>query len=158
MYSTSFHSSFRYVVVCLAVHRAVKAVETIVDTGAVYTCYMAHSIDPDLAESDLQENTHKDFGGFVDGNSRVVRFYQYQLKQFTIGNIDMGPQSIWVTFDKNHRKARMIKEQVLVSRFAGASASRVWPRCYRRSYRCETLSRQNSHSKSFHGKSSLRCG
>ena len=28
-----------------------------------------------------------------------VKFYRHRLKQFTIGNIDMGEQDIWVTFD-----------------------------------------------------------
>lgn len=34
----------------------------------------------------------------VDGVS--VRFYKHHLQQFTIGNIDMGEQDIWITFDK----------------------------------------------------------
>lgn len=100
MFSTSFHDSLRYIVVCLTIHHTIKAVETIIDTGAIYTCYMAHSIDPEMTESDVSDHIHKDFGGFVDGKNRVVRFYQYPLKQFTIGNIDMGAQNVWITFDK----------------------------------------------------------
>ncbi len=100
MFSTSFQDSLRYIVVCITNSRVISLVDTIVDTGAIYTCYMAHSIDIELTEADLQENEHRDFGGFVDGKNRMVRFYQYHLKQFTIGNIDMGAQDIWVTFDK----------------------------------------------------------
>lgn len=33
-------------------------------------------------------------------NGAVIKFYKYQLKQFTIGNIDMGEQVKWITFDK----------------------------------------------------------
>ena len=100
MFSTSFQGSLRYIVVCIANSRIVKLIDTIVDTGAVYTCYMAHTIDPELTEEDFKGNNYKDFGGFVDGKNRMVRFYQYHLKQFTIGNIDMGEQDIWITFDK----------------------------------------------------------
>ena len=27
-------------------------------------------------------------------------FYRYSLKQFTIGNINMGEQDIWISFDR----------------------------------------------------------
>lgn len=33
-------------------------------------------------------------------NRVAVRFYRYHLKQFTIGNIDMKGQDIWLTFDE----------------------------------------------------------
>lgn len=33
-------------------------------------------------------------------NGVAVRFYKYHLKQFTIGNIDMGAQEIWITFEE----------------------------------------------------------
>lgn len=40
----------------------------------------------------------KSLSGFVKGRS--VKFYKCTLKQFTIGNIDMDEQDIWLTFDQ----------------------------------------------------------
>ena len=40
----------------------------------------------------------KIIGWLVSGSA--VKFYKYPLKQFTIGNIDMGKQDIWITFDE----------------------------------------------------------
>lgn len=37
-------------------------------------------------------------GGFVEGE--YLKFYKLPLKQFTIGDINMGEQDIWVTFDE----------------------------------------------------------
>ena len=99
VFSTSFNGSPRYVATCITRHRLTKLVDTIVDTGAIRTCYMAHSIDPELREANLSGSRHKDFGGFVDGEAQRVRFYQYRLAQFTIGNVDMGARDIWITFD-----------------------------------------------------------
>lgn len=43
------------------------------------------------------ENEVKFLGGFVKGFP--VKFYKSNLQQFTIGNIDMGEQDLWITFD-----------------------------------------------------------
>ena len=43
-------------------------------------------------------NEIKLIGGFVKG--LPVKFYKYSLNQFTIGNIDLGEQSLWITFDE----------------------------------------------------------
>ena len=50
MYSTKFDSELRYVVTCITNQTAVRVVETIVDTGAKYTCYRASFIDDRLKE------------------------------------------------------------------------------------------------------------
>ncbi len=46
----------RYVVTCITNRDAVRVVETIVDTGAKYTCYRASFIDDELREEDLEAN------------------------------------------------------------------------------------------------------
>ncbi len=43
------------------------------------------------------DHEQKFISGFVKGS--VVTFYRIHLRQFTIGNIDMGEQDIWITFD-----------------------------------------------------------
>lgn len=40
----------------------------------------------------------KFIGVLIKGEA--VQLYKYQLKQFTIGNIDLGEQYIWITFDE----------------------------------------------------------
>ena len=101
VYNTNV-DQYRYVIVCIINDSSIKLVETIVDTGAMRTCYMAHVIDPELTEDLLVNAPHIDIGGFVDKKSpkNSVRFYQYPVKQFTIGNINLGDQIIWITFDK----------------------------------------------------------
>ncbi len=76
--------------------------DTIVDTGAMYTCYKADQFNEDLNESQFHDSECKYIGGFVkaypaDG---AVKFYSYKVKQFTIGTIDIGTRNIWITFDK----------------------------------------------------------
>lgn len=51
-----------------------------------------------MLEKDLKGSEVKLLGGFVKG--LPVKFYRCNLTQFTIGNIDMGEQDIWITFDK----------------------------------------------------------
>ena len=109
MYSTNCSNGLRYTVTCIINQSVIRLVDTIVDTGAKYTCYRARLIDSSLTEEQMIRNIHKDIGGFVDGErkSNAVRFYQYCVKQFTIGNIDLGKRNIWVTFDQR------VKDNVL---------------------------------------------
>ena len=103
MYSTSFDDDDnRYIIVCIANETSVAVVDTIVDTGAMRTCYMASDIDPDLTEDQVSNNPQKTILGFTDVESpeNGILFYQYPVKQFTIGNIDLGKQDIWITFDE----------------------------------------------------------
>ena len=51
-----------------------------------------------MQEKQLANCDVKLIGGLVKGE--FVKFYKYQLKQFTVGNIDMREQDIWVTFDR----------------------------------------------------------
>lgn len=109
MYSTRFENEQRYIVTCITNQTTVRVIETIVDSGAKHTCYRASFVDDALTEESLAGNPHIDIGGFIDGDQikNTVRFYRFPVKQFTIGNIDLGARDIWVTFDKR------VKDNVL---------------------------------------------
>ncbi len=76
----------------------VRVTKFIVDTGGRFTCCNCKVFDSRIDEDTLKKNETKILGGFVRG--LPVIFYKCRLKQFTIGNINMGKQDIWVTFDK----------------------------------------------------------
>ena len=97
MYSTRLRDD-RYYVHCVTVLNRPKVMQFLFDTGAKYTCCSFRALDDDLKEEDFSDALTKDLGGFVAGSA--MRFYQCQLKQFSIGTIDLGRQSIWITFDK----------------------------------------------------------
>ena len=95
VYSTSI-SANKCLVECIAVLDKVRAVKFIIDTGVMFTCCNYMFFDVHMEEEDYKET--KILGRFVKG--LPVNFYKCSLKQFTIGNIDMGRQDIWITFDK----------------------------------------------------------
>lgn len=97
MYSTNIEDN-RYLVKCLMVSRYIVSDDFIVDTGAKYTCCSYSVIDVELRENDMKGCKTRLVGGLVRGS--VVKFYKYSLRQFTIGNIDMKEQDIWITFDE----------------------------------------------------------
>lgn len=97
MYSTSLKDN-RYLLQCIAVFDKVRAIKFTVDTGAKFTCCNYKYFDKNIDEKYFIGNEEKFLGGFVKG--LPVKFYKCNLKQFTIGNIDMGEQNIWITFDK----------------------------------------------------------
>lgn len=99
MYSTKSNANDgRYAVRCLIVSRYVATEHFIVDTGAAYTCCNFTAVDKMLRESQFWDYDCKYLCGIVHGEA--VRFYKYHLQQFTVGNIDMGCQDIWITFDE----------------------------------------------------------
>lgn len=97
MYNTKL-MNWRYEVECIALSRVIKIQRFIVDTGAMYSCCHYSTIDERLKESEVLNMKTKFFGGLISGV--MVKFYEYPLKQFTIGNINMGVRHIWVTFDQ----------------------------------------------------------
>lgn len=97
MYSTSIRDN-RYQIQCIVVSDKIRSAKFIVDTGAKFTCCHYTSIDWRLHEERLEGKELKLLGGFVKGSP--VKFYRFGLSQFTIGNIDMGKQDIWITFDE----------------------------------------------------------
>ena len=96
MYSTNIKDN-RYLIRCLAVSKEISANNFVVDTGAILTCCNSGFLDEKIQEKDVLGHETKAIGGLVSGSA--VKFYKYPLKQFTIGNIDMGKQDIWITFD-----------------------------------------------------------
>lgn len=97
MYSTNIRNN-KCFIECIAVRREINMIKFIVDTGAMFSCCNYKFFDINMKEKDLRGNEVKLLGGFVKGSP--VKFYKCSLKQFTIGNIDMGEQHIWITFDK----------------------------------------------------------
>lgn len=97
MYSTSIKDN-RYLVQCIAVSNKIRSAKFIVDTGAKFTCCTYKSIDFNMQEEDFASKEIKYLGGFVKGSP--VKFYKYNLIQFTIGSIDLEEQDIWITFDQ----------------------------------------------------------
>ena len=97
MYSTKLKNN-RYIVRCIRMAENVKVVRFIVDTGAQYSCANYSLIDDTMREEDFYDCDTKNIRGVIEGDS--VKLYKYRLKQFTIGNINMGEQDIWITFDK----------------------------------------------------------
>ena len=97
MYSTRLKDE-RFIVDSIAVLGKARIIQFVVDTGAMFTCCNYVSFDENLREEDFTGSEMKVLGGFVKGLN--VRFYKSRLKQFTIGNIDMGEQDIWITSDE----------------------------------------------------------
>ena len=97
MYSTSIKDD-RYLIRCITVTNEIAANNFIVDTGAMFTCCNYSFLDENMQEKEIAGCVVKLIGGLIKGEA--VKFYKYQLKQFTIGNIDLGKQDIWITFDE----------------------------------------------------------
>jgi len=97
VYNTSIKNN-KCLAECIIVGRDVNMVQFVVDTGAMFTCSHHKTFDIHLEERELMGSETKLLGGFVKG--AAVKFYKCSLRQFTIGNIDMGEQDIWITFDK----------------------------------------------------------
>lgn len=96
MYSTNAKDN-RYTVDCIVSLKRIRITKFIVDTGARYTCCNYMLFDRELRKEEMADKEVKLLGGFVKG--APVEFYKCHLRQFTIGNIDLGAQNIWVTFD-----------------------------------------------------------
>ncbi len=96
MYSTNLKDE-RFIADCIVNFRKGRIIQFIVDTGAMFTCCNYKVFDKNLQEKELSGGKTKLLGGFVKGTP--VKFYMCRLKQFTIGNIDLGRQYIWITFD-----------------------------------------------------------
>lgn len=102
MYSALCDKRNRYFCSCLLNNVTVVRVETVIDTGAYYTCYTADTLNS-LLSDEITEKMFKnapfiELHGFVE--TMPVRFYKYHLRQYTIGTIDLGSQDVWITFDK----------------------------------------------------------
>ena len=67
------------------------------DTGARYSCFRADLLSGALKETDCAHAETKYLTGFIGEEASL--FYKYRVDKFAFGNIDLGEQSIWITFD-----------------------------------------------------------
>ena len=92
------NSEGRYTAKCIVNHKKARIRDFVVDTGAKYTCCSYDYVDSSLDEKDFSDAKTKTLGGFVANVG--MKFYEIELKQFTIGTVDFGKQKIWITFDE----------------------------------------------------------
>lgn len=97
VYSTNIKND-RSIIDCLIVSHKISLEKFVIDTGAKYTCCSYKVIDGKLTEAELSDCEGRFISGFVKGE--FLKFYRLPLRQFTIGNIDMGNQVIQITFDE----------------------------------------------------------
>ena len=76
-----------------------KFIRAVYDTGAKYSCFRASYIDSTLKENDLTGQEEKLLAGFV--GTTASKFYRFHVDKFALGNVDLGAQDIWITFDEN---------------------------------------------------------
>ncbi len=89
----------RVVVRCAVLsEKRIKFISAVYDTGARYTCFCANILNPGLSESDLTGSETKNLAGFISDDAS--KFYKYDVEQFSFGNIVLGNQTIWITFDE----------------------------------------------------------
>ena len=91
MYSTKLNNN-RFIIPCIVVSSVIRRTSFVVDTGAMFTCCHYANINSSLKQKDVCHSEKRILSGFVKGSSII--FYKYKLKQLTIGNIDLGEQSI----------------------------------------------------------------
>ena len=76
-----------------------KFIRAVYDTGAKYSCFRASYISSYLTEEDLTGHEEKLLAGFV--GTAASKFYQLHVERLALGNVDLGAQEIWITFDEN---------------------------------------------------------
>lgn len=97
MYSANLDNN-RVTVQCNVLNnKRMKFIDAIYDTGARYTCFQAYLLDSALEENSCTLLESKCLSGFVGDD--VSKFYRYSVEKFAFGNIDLGKQDVWITFD-----------------------------------------------------------
>ena len=76
-----------------------KFIRAVYDTGAKYSCFRASYIDSAMLEEKIIGHEKKLLAGFV--GATVSKFYRFHLEGFALGNVNLGAQDIWITFDEN---------------------------------------------------------
>ena len=76
-----------------------KFIRAVYDTGAKYSCFRAAYISSSLCEEDVMGNEEKLLAGFV--GVMASKFYRFNVDRLALGNVDLGTQDIWITFDEN---------------------------------------------------------
>lgn len=100
MIYTSKLKDKRFVPVCIVNKNGNFAlVDTLFDTGALYTCYNISSLR--LNFGDVKRCKKKHIKGIDDKTNSVITLYEYKVTQFTIGNLNLGKQTVWVSPDNS---------------------------------------------------------
>ena len=76
-----------------------KFIRAVYDTGAKYSCFRASYINSSMTEEEIIGNEEKLLAGFV--GTTASKFYRFYVERFALGNVDLGAQDIWITFDEN---------------------------------------------------------
>ena len=76
-----------------------KFIRAVYDTGAKYSCFRASYISSSLNEEEMMGHDEKLLAGFV--GTAASKFYQFHVDRLALGNVDLGAQDIWITFDEN---------------------------------------------------------
>ena len=90
----------RYSSQCLVYANIGRMVEFVVDTGARYTCVSYRKVNKMLRAEEMKGIEYKVFAGYAKDGSGIVH-YKYRVNRFDIGDIHLGEQDIWITFDQN---------------------------------------------------------
>jgi len=77
----------------------IKFISAIYDTGAKYSCFCASNVYSAIKENNMLNKETKIISGFVGGEA--AKFYRIPVDRLAVGNIDLGQQHIWITFDEN---------------------------------------------------------
>ena len=90
----------RIIVQCNILNRGkLKFIRSVYDTGAKYSCFRASYIASNMTEKELLGHEEKLLCGFV--GVVASKFYRLHVESLAFGNIDLGEQDIWITFDEN---------------------------------------------------------
>lgn len=90
----------RYSTECILNTNDISIIDAIMDTGAVMSCINVESLGEKLNESMFYNGEYKYVHGLVNSDSAIVKFYAYEINQFTIGRVNLGKCKVWITFDK----------------------------------------------------------
>ena len=99
MYSVKLKDN-RITVQCNVIkNKKIKFIRAVYDTGAKYSCFRASYIDSSRSEDEFVGHEKKLLAGFV--GATASKFYRFHVDRLALGNVDLGAQDVWVTFDEN---------------------------------------------------------
>ena len=126
MYKVKLNDN-RIVVQCNVLRNGkVKFIGAVYDTGAKYSCFRAAYISTGMTENDFLDKEEKLLSGFV--KSSASKFYRLQVDRFAVGNIDLGTQDIWITFDE--RVTSNVVGYDIISQVTRASLANSGEECF----------------------------
>jgi len=79
---------------------SIDIVQSVVDTGAILTCYTAGSLRNLKDINSIKMHKCRNIRGFGGEEVNSVKIYNYNVSNFILGSLNIGEQSIWLTFDE----------------------------------------------------------